>query len=176
MKESWCTTINVTTIIAYSEDSWPSNLFAFPDWTFLSDAECIIPVLFFYPDSEGQLEIHIFVWFGKYTLKYTSRTITCEFTNDTFIMQLDFRAATLYRDLWMHRSDFLLAYNRFLFSYDAPTAFAQKQWIYKLNRWYYYWYYGCPNEELSPRFELLCAEINLVRENICTLRRKVVIP
>jgi hypothetical protein len=36
--------------------------------------------------------------------------------------------------------------------------------------------YGCPFEEITPTFQSGCAEIYLVRENICTVRRKVVIP
>jgi len=36
--------------------------------------------------------------------------------------------------------------------------------------------YGCPIEEVSPTLQLLCAEIYLVRGNICTVRGKVVTP
>jgi len=37
-------------------------------------------------------------------------------------------------------------------------------------------YYGCPFEEIIPTFQLGCAEIYIVRGNICTVRGKVVIP
>ena len=36
--------------------------------------------------------------------------------------------------------------------------------------------YGCPIEEVFPTYKWWCAEIYVVRKNICTLRKKFVIP